>query len=243
SFYALVPLYAAVLARITRRAGDKHSVLGIELGGAAVLALASLVYRVVIYSADPDWAGTALFWLPAHLDLFAIGIALAAAAVHRVAHPVAFLERLADHPAMCSVFAGAAFLVTVFLLNLPKGIAWVPGPQAIARQTLYGIVAIGLLVPAVLGPPSGLTRRVTSWAPLVWAGVISYGIYLWHKSFVHEAVSWSGGQAFDANPWAVAALALPLTLVVAWFSHRLVEEPISARFGRRPVPKTDTADR
>jgi len=241
SFYALIPAYAWAMGRLSSRLRNAEHLLAVELAAAGGLALVSLVYRALIYAADPSWAGTALFWLPAHLDLFAIGIALAAIVVHRPAHPIPVVERIAQHPGLCWAVAVGAYLATAYLLGLPKGLTWVPGPRALARQTLYAIVAAGLLLPAVLGRPGTRPHRLSSWAPLVWVGVVSYGVYLWHKTLVGEAVRWTGGTLLHANPFKVAAVALPVTLVAAWASHRFVEEPLSARFGRRNTRREPSA--
>ena len=47
---------------------------------------------------------------------------------------------------------------------------------------LYGAFAFFLLLPAVFGPVrSGWVRRLLATPVLAFLGLISYGIYLWHR--------------------------------------------------------------
>ena len=79
-----------------------------------------------------------------------------------------------------------------------------------ARQTLYGVFAFFLLLPAVFGPQGkGLIRRFLQCWPMASLGVISYGIYLWHETWIYQILKqghyasspWSSGPSFSAF-WA-----------------------------------------
>ena len=91
-----------------------------------------------------------------------------------------------------------------------------------------GFVAIGLSVAAVqfaLAHPVWLEGRV-----VVWIGMVSYGLYLWHYVFIRS----------DIPTW----LALVLTLATSAASWYLVEAPIRRwreRLGRRTQPVEPTA--
>jgi peptidoglycan/LPS O-acetylase OafA/YrhL len=73
-------------------------------------------------------------------------------------------------------------------------------------------VIVGLAVEAGSG-----ASRVLSWRPLVWLGLISYSLYLWHI----VVLSWFGYQE--------RGIALAASVAVAWLSYRFVE----TRFRRR----------
>lgn len=70
--------------------------------------------------------------------------------------------------------------------------------------------------------------RLLRFAPLVWIGLISYSLYLWHWPIFSFARLWS-----PAEP---ALLMLSLMLVasvsLAWLSWRYVETPLRRRYGR-----------
>ena len=73
-------------------------------------------------------------------------------------------------------------------------------------------VAATAFVGAALEP--GLLSRCLSWRPLVWLGVISYSLYLWHL-LVFWLFQWQ-------HPW----IALLVTLVVATACYYAVERPL-----------------
>ena len=92
--------------------------------------------------------------------------------------------------------------------------------------TLLPVVGTSLLIVAALQTPTIATRALAT-RPLVAVGDYSYSIYLWHWPFI----------AFAAILWpasGVAAMtAAVLSLVPAWASYRLVEQPIRSLAGRR----------
>jgi peptidoglycan/LPS O-acetylase OafA/YrhL len=89
-----------------------------------------------------------------------------------------------------------------------------------------GLLGAGLAATVVIAaashPEAGVIARALGWAPLVAAGIVSYGLYLWHwPIFVLVSPERTGW------PDAVVLLArLALTASVAYASYRLVERPI-----------------
>ena len=59
--------------------------------------------------------------------------------------------------------------------------------------------------------------------PLVAIGLLSYSLYLWHWS-VFSLARWSVGVSAATLPWLLA-----LTVVLAWLSWKLLEEPLRRR--------------
>jgi peptidoglycan/LPS O-acetylase OafA/YrhL len=112
-------------------------------------------------------------------------------------------------------------------LHLPVGLVRVDGLKGYARQFLYGATAFFLLLPAVFGPQDrGLVRRFLRWQPMVYLGLISYGIYLWHQAWIERAVSWTGRPVFQSSFPIVLTAALTWTIFTATLSWFLVERPL-----------------
>jgi peptidoglycan/LPS O-acetylase OafA/YrhL len=99
----------------------------------------------------------------------------------------------------------------------------------------FGLVAHALatvvVIAAVSGPEPGVVRRVLEHPVLVRAGVLSYGLYLWH---------WPVFLLLDAERTGLDGLVLTavrvgVSVVLAELSYRLVEAPIRyerVRLGR-----------
>ncbi len=93
-----------------------------------------------------------------------------------------------------------------------------------ARIPWIGLVLGCLFVSLSCG--TGLLRWVLSWRPLVWAGRISFGIYLIHLNVLR------GFARTDLSPFVQLLLAALTTLALAELLHRLIEAPGIAA-GRR----------
>jgi peptidoglycan/LPS O-acetylase OafA/YrhL len=88
--------------------------------------------------------------------------------------------------------------------------AFMPGR---AFQADGGLTAIALLGAVVIASPPHFLAQ--PW--LVWFGVISYGLYLWHGLLIN-----AGDALVDAPKFLFAGLAV----LVAWGSWRWLEEPL-----------------
>lgn len=65
-------------------------------------------------------------------------------------------------------------------------------------------------------------RHVLGWRPLVWTGLISYALYLWHWPLFSFLNILEAGSPPLAIRWAVLAL----SFLLAWLTYRYVELPI-----------------
>lgn len=80
--------------------------------------------------------------------------------------------------------------------------------------------------------------------PVVWLGVVSYSVYLWHEPVIH----WLGRQdllaAGAAGLARNVAVVVLLTLAASALTHRFVEAPAMRRKARRPesAPRTESPD-
>jgi peptidoglycan/LPS O-acetylase OafA/YrhL len=128
-------------------------------------------------------------------------------------------------------------LVTI----LRDGVSWL-GLAAIAASVLLigptarfpGFIA---LLPTcgtaalIIGRESILNRRILSNPRLVWIGLISYPLYLWHwpiLSFLRIVVA----DSLDAH---TILSALVVSFILSWLTYRWVERPL--RFGPRKTLK------
>jgi peptidoglycan/LPS O-acetylase OafA/YrhL len=118
--------------------------------------------------------------------------------------------------------------------------------QYIERHYLFTIVALGLVLPAMFGDPRrGLVRKLLGWRPLLYLGMISYGVYLYHFAVLRQLENWdlaSLGSKTTTLIWFPLALAGGVLL--ATISYYGAERPILGlkRLVRdRPVPQPGEA--
>jgi peptidoglycan/LPS O-acetylase OafA/YrhL len=229
SFYAFLPLYAWALHRLTSDRRPEAR-LRLEVAGLVVLYATSVAFRALVFALHGGTIHTVgIYWLPANLDYFALGMGLGVAsawlATRDAPHPLA--ETVGRMPVVSWLLALACFVTVSRGLHLPVGLARVDGMKAYARQFLYGATAFFLLLPAVFGPQDrSVVRRFLRWGPVVYLGLISYGIYLWHQAWVAKAFSWQSQPLFRAGFVALFTTAFAWTLVTASASWFLLERPL-----------------
>ena len=173
-----------------------------ELIGVGVLFVISFVFRYWVLHRPlitvshgkfvaicaPNCATHATFatlmvdWLPAYLDLFALGMLLAILSVWFAEHrsePRWLQHRLM--PWVSWLLAVVSFWAVSHIVTDRNILYFVKPHVNLERQTLYGIFVFLIIAPAVFGPQdrSPIRRLLRSW-PVASVGVISYGIYLWH---------------------------------------------------------------
>src|SRR5207247_2384396 len=117
--------------------------------------------------------------------------------------------------------------------------------QYAARESLYGLMALLLLLPLVFGAdrPTPL-RRALSLRPAIFVGVVSYGMYLWHYPVLIELSDRGLASVRGIHPyllWGVSAVVLSLALGA--LSYYLVERPALSfkRLVGRPPRMPDEA--
>jgi peptidoglycan/LPS O-acetylase OafA/YrhL len=217
TFYAFLPLWALALRRISPRGGVRS-----ELVALAGLFAASVAWQLfAVHSTDPNGFGLGgarwLEPLPAFLDQFAVGMALAVASV-------AFERRAPARirPVLAWIVGAVAFWVVSTRIGLHGTPADDLTPaRYLARHQLYTVIALALLLPAVFGSRSEARRR----APLVALGTVSYGIYLYHVPVFLKLAEWRGLPRSPGGLMLWLAMGIPATLALAWLSWRLVERP------------------
>jgi peptidoglycan/LPS O-acetylase OafA/YrhL len=243
SFYALLPLFAALAARLARPRGDRGRVR-MQLILIVVAAMMSLALRGLVagsLSAPTPHSGTTLMVsLPGLLDWFAIGMALAVLRaeleVSRAASGA--IARLGRHPARCVLLSFALFLAAVPFQHGDVFLPWYGLITHVAIGLGSGALVLAVIVPRPM-TAVGLTRRLLRHPVAVWVGTISYGVYLWHYPVLELIAPHLSTHPARA---AIGAVALMWGLVLAggvglgaasWY---LVELPFQRVFGPRPSP-------
>jgi peptidoglycan/LPS O-acetylase OafA/YrhL len=224
SFYLFLPVYALVLRRWATIRAEVAGVVGLYLVGIGTHAalLATHVH-----------ATPATLWLPAQIDLFAVGMGLAVASAWSTTSgsvPAAFAAA-GRHPGWCWAASAAAFLLAATALGLPRTFGDLPKTGEMGRQVLYAATALFLLIPAIFGPQDeGRIRRALRSRPARAVGVVSYGVFLWHFDWLAQLQRWGtisslGGVRFVALLGLATGLAL-LSATASWFA---VERPLLRR--------------
>lgn len=229
SFYAFLPLYAWAMSRWSAHRRAERRVR-VEIAGLVAIYAVSVVFRELVFKLHPGRVhDLGIYWLPANLDYFALGMGLAVASAWLATRETIppFAEMLGRLSILWWLLALACFYIVCKQLHLPLGINRVDGRKAFARQFLYGATAFFLLLPAVFGPQDrGLIRRLLRWQPIVYFGLISYGVYLWHQAWIGQAFEWQKAAPFQASFPALLTTALAWTIVTASASWFLLERPL-----------------
>lgn len=238
-FYLLLAVVGGLAARAgTRMASRRRRVLMLWLGtlGLAAVSAGYAAFLALVLDRPKDdfhlW-----FSLPVKLVIFAAGIAVAVLVTTtrlRVGRPTTWVLRAG---------AGVVVLLAMYTRELSGGgDAWFHG--------LCGLGFALLVLASVAGPQDGLFHRLLTSRLLVWLGLVSYSLYLWHEPLL---LSLAGldlvpDQAASAFPLTAGVLVVT-GLVVAWASYWLIEYPASHLRTRidggttPPAPIADTRPR
>jgi peptidoglycan/LPS O-acetylase OafA/YrhL len=233
TFYLLLPLYAALIGR-RRGAQTPNRRLARAVVGLGVLVALSLAWRYWVLSNQHGHGlifSAMTVWLPAELDLFALGMLLAVLSAwsHQKEREPAWMSTWWFPVASWGLALVAYFGVSH--LGLSRMALYPKTYLDVARQTLYGVFAFFLLLPAVFGPQDkGPIRRFLRCWPMASLGVVSYGVYLWHQTLIDELVkyypSWFGMRLFfNVGFWGMFGEIAGAAVVVATVSYFVVEKP------------------
>ncbi|HEX4718063.1 MAG TPA: acyltransferase [Thermoleophilaceae bacterium] len=237
AFYAFLPLWAAAMRLILGRRGFRA-----EMTALAILFAAGILYKIaVLAGGDANQVAITprLVSLPAYFDHFALGMMLAATSVwveehRRLPRGLGWIDRL---PSLSWLVALVAFWAVSTQIGLNgRFLEPFSSTNYMERHLLYALFAVGLVAPAVFGDQTrGMTRRVLALRPLLWLGLVSYGIFLWNLALLDRLSHWGFGDLPLGNTfagWCIAGLAV--TAPVAALSYYLVERPALSLKGLFP---------
>ena len=187
------------------------------------LLLLSPVLRVAIYSFhifdEPEKA--IYFLMPCRMEPIALGALVAIAA--RSQKWWAYLSMR-----KCYVNATFALCVAVLVLFTVLKITTF---SLVMIWFGYSIIALAyaLLLLIVLLTPGSIIARALSWAPLVYFGSVSYGLYLIHTlvlALSFRVLRLSGIVIYGWLDFAVSIGAISISILIAGLSWNFLERPI-----------------
>lgn len=232
-FYLALPLLVALLGAVSKR-----SAAGLWwLVGAAVAVKLALVSMAQPGEAPDTLRSVLTVHLPGLLVEFLLGSAAAVATGHVQSSP---LGAPWPHRAR-TMGAGAGLALMVLLwwvylneLATPQAAAqaalWLTGNFGLLMALAFALLLLGLnpVRPLAVDSPTPSPSRNAAWtAAALWAGRLSYGLYLFHNAAPVLARRWWP----ELSGWPLVLASLGLTLVTAWVLHLAVEAPCR-RLGR-----------
>jgi peptidoglycan/LPS O-acetylase OafA/YrhL len=227
-YYVLWPLVllavAVALALLVRHRGGEPKlrtvrmvVVGVALAGAAASAVASCL---MVSTASTGSLNRVYFGTDTRVQALLVGAAAAALLVQD-------WPALARYGSQIRARWGRwiAQILPVFGLTMLGVMAhFATGSAPEFRRGLLIVVALAaiLIVAPVALEQRGLVARVLALPPLVWLGVISYGVYLWHWP-IFLAIN---GERTGLTGMSLFAIRAVATVTVAALSWWLIEQPI-----------------
>ena len=224
-YYVLWPLVllavAVALALLVRRRGSEPKlrtvrmvVVGVALAGAAASAVASCLM------VSEDSLNRVYFGTDTRVQALLVGAAAAALLVQD-------WPALARYGSQIRARWGrwiAQILPVIGLTMLGVVAHFATGSAPEFRRGLLIVVALAaiFIVAPVALEQRGLVARVLAFPPLVWLGVISYGVYLWHWP-IFLALN---GERTGLTGMSLFAIRAVATVTVAAISWWLIEQPI-----------------
>jgi peptidoglycan/LPS O-acetylase OafA/YrhL len=230
-FYVLVPVYALVMARL--RPADPARRLRQELIGAGTLFAFSAAFKVAALLAGtlekPHLSNLQLN-PAAQLDFFTVGMALAALSSwyqERGELPAAL--RVVDRrPWLPWACAAATFALVSYGIGVTGSLGdRFTRVEYLERHYLYLVTAAALVLPAMFGDfTRGWVRRLLANRALLYLGLISYGVFLYHFAVLNQLDKWGFGRVAEGHRaplWVLTALAGAVLL--ATVSYYALERP------------------
>jgi peptidoglycan/LPS O-acetylase OafA/YrhL len=224
-FYLLWPLLLAVVLRLGRS----------RLHQAALTLAVALVFTAWrAHLASRGLNAHVGLNIDAQADSLLVGCALALLLSGEPLHLLRRRERLLD--------AGSVlFLAALLIFAETRANLATPGRVGYLLVSLGTAVLITrLLTPATTAFGRTL-HRALSWRPVVWVGLISYSLYLWHP-VVFAIAKRDVGITSRPAQLMTAPVLLVVILAVSWVSYRYIEQPFQRLKNRSaPMPSDDPA--
>jgi peptidoglycan/LPS O-acetylase OafA/YrhL len=226
SFYLLLPLYAALMDRWFRSRSASVR-LWLEV---ALLGMLSVASGFATYAWSSGATSPLLQGLPRFMFWFALGmgLAIASAWVAQQEQSPRWVTALKNRAWRSWALALVLFVALGALTQVPAdGISFAPG-NALLQWTLGGLIALLVVLPAVFGGSAqNAGARMLRWRPVVWLGLVSYGLFLWQAGPLLVIFD---QQWISSGRWAVrfaefAVLAVAMTIPLAALSYYFVERP------------------
>ncbi|MEO6927045.1 MAG: acyltransferase family protein [Rhodanobacter sp.] len=174
---------------------------------ASITVIAGVSFALNVWSVSSDHSSTAFFWPTARAWELMIGAWLA------MSH--------------CS---GPAWLGRWKALQSTLGLTLILVGFAVIRHWNFPgfwalLPTLGAALVINAGPNPLLNRRLLSWKPAVWIGLISYPLYLWHWVLYSLTIVVVG----ELDTWHSRELKVALfatSILLSWLTYRCFEQPV-----------------
>jgi peptidoglycan/LPS O-acetylase OafA/YrhL len=227
-FYLALPLLAG-LARQAHYFWGPRGPLGLLVG----LLLAAAALRWALGGASDGAAQNAAFIALHHLPGVLVEFLLGAAAWHVSMYSLSFMIRLSLLGLGLAAWVG---LATWYGQMGDAGVeaSSLRGLMGAATAMCFALMVVSTVQgPAAMSAGAETPSNGSGWAwrsLALWAGRLSYGVYLFHMAALRLAESWTAGLGWGTV--AVRWMAVALTLAMATVVYLAWEDPWR-RFGRR----------
>ena len=219
-YYLVLPLFAAIAGRSFARKRAAWLMLSVALIAAAV-AWRTLMYAIVADAPQPT-KFFVLLQFPGLIDHFAIGMLLSWV---YVCHARSFSPAMSDALVILGLsgIVGMMALVDHYYVDYWNGHVMLFLGYTITA-TFIGALVLGT---ALAGR---LSRALFANAPMLFIGIISYSLYLWHIPIIRWTMTLLDRFGVTGDRlWWLVALCIPASVLVATISYYCVERPFMAR--------------
>jgi peptidoglycan/LPS O-acetylase OafA/YrhL len=223
TFYIALPFYAALTALLAQRL-TVHRWMRWELLLLATLAAASLLLGgAPLHLRDQAWFR---YSFAGYFYWFALGLALAVLSVtySRTEKLPRALRLVASRPGLCWAGGFGVYVVTVLAFSDVPFVFGFKDAEYLWLNLIQGVGATLFFLPAVFANPNrGLPAKILGHPFLMWTGLISYGLLLWHGTVAVMLGSLFGsGEGY----WTVLIAEIVIAVPLAMLSYYFVERPL-----------------
>jgi peptidoglycan/LPS O-acetylase OafA/YrhL len=226
---------SAAPRRGRRIAALAPAALLLVIGISGKLVAAHFSHGGIYHGWTPDWESVVerSFWCQADLFVFGMGLA-----VLRVDAEDGLLRFSRNLRPLAGVLGLLAFVATARMTGLwdELGYSFYNTLMAFAFACLLALVVL-----PTRGTRPSLLLRMLETRPFVWAGLISYSVFLWHEPLVHwleaHGLTAGGTIGFVTNTLVLLAI----TVILSALTYRWVELPAVQRKAS-VVPERRIAD-
>lgn len=197
----------------------------------ATLAL-TLLYRCFAFEMTHSGGANDVFWgleqLPGRYDQFVLGMLAARVfAITATAGPAVQRRILAWRTPLLVAGLAICSVLVVGLARVESEL-WRGHPSIFFFHTGFALGAAMVVLGTAWG--SALGRSLFGNRPIVFLGIISYSLYLWHYPLLEVLPRlWFPALGLETSLFWILVVFTPLSVALAWIGYTLTEKPFLAR--------------